>query len=736
MMISNKLAELAISEVSPSAFEQFCQIFASAEGQGKFVPLGGVHDGGADGYFETDKGNGSFAQVSKQATSQPKINSTIDRLRDFGRDVKKLVYFTSEIVPNSDIIREKSFDRDNVLVFIRDRKYLASNINKYPAAIKAAQDLLIPSLDHLRELSNNRSVPQNVLANHRDLSVYLTQEIERRRDESDLSESVCDSLILWALEGTDPAKGVFLNEDQIVGKVLDALPTARGLFKSRVKHRLSVLRQKSNGVGREINFHKDKGYVLPYETRKKIELENIHDAELKQAASSAISDRIVALDQNATSAQIDAAVELCHLALHKMFELQGLDLACFAAGKEPDTNFSKTIRDSVESVLPANDSNSPEVIDLVLRVMRGLFYDCSPEERDYIGRLSRTYTMLFAIQADPKIAEYFDKMSKDLILYVGSDILIRAVSEYFLDDKDQATTNLLKILSAGGARLVITPLTLAEVWNHMRSDLFWWEKEYQETEKYFGLSDASHYPRILMRAYMYAKLNPELSNNIKPKSFANYLHTFVDLEDLRRDRSQESLQAYLMHRFSLKFESELDFYSGLEGVQIRSLTEKVLAKRVGFRSEEKERILAENDAKQILRIYQKRKEIGDSSPDNPFGFRVWWLTAATSVTRATGELVEANGGHRYLMRPQFLLTYVSYTPKLASIRKNFSEVFPSKLGIRLSYRAKRDVFLETVKEATKHVHTDESRARYTIRKLTNELKGGGFVSNDNDEDVR
>jgi hypothetical protein len=140
--------------------------------------------------------------------------------------------------------------------------------------------------------------------------------------------------------------------------------------------------------------------------------------------------------------------------------------------------------------------------------------------------------------------------------------------------------------------------------------------------------------------------------------------------------------------------------------------------------------LAENDALQVLRIYQRRKIEGDNSPTNPFGYSVWWLTQEVSVVRATGDLVKKNAGARYLMRPEFLLTYVSYAPKLKEIRENFREFFPSKLGVRLSYRAKKEVFERTVKEALTHAHTDEARARYTVRKLTNELKGGAYAEMD------
>jgi hypothetical protein len=54
------------------------------------------------------------------------------------------------------------------------------------------------------------------------------------------------------------------------------------------------------------------------------------------------------------------------------------------------------------------------------------------EERLYLGKLSRTYLLLFSLNAEPRIIEYFQTMASDFYLYVGSDILIHALSERYL----------------------------------------------------------------------------------------------------------------------------------------------------------------------------------------------------------------------------------------------------------------------------------------------------------------
>lgn len=708
------------------------ELFANSAGYGKCVALGGMHDGGADAYFEVDGRNDFFVQISKEASTTTKIKKTIDRIREDGREIKKLTYITSKVVPKSDKIRESIFIDRSVLVEIRDRIYVAQSTNDFPSAVQAAKDYLLPSLDYLKELHNSEIAPRGVLNNHRELAVFLTQEIERRRDDSSLPESVCDSLILWALEGTDPDSEKFLDKAGILKIIEDALPTASSMIRSRIDHRLSVLSDKGAPTGRLINFHKkENAYCLPYETRRNIETENVEDHELKAKASNSFAKRAMVECEDIQSDKVDEVVETCHSALHSMFEKQGLEMACFAAGHDLDKSFSKVISECVHESIDADDHSPIRTSEISMKVLRGVFYQSHTDERQYLARLSRTYTMLFALQAEPKIAEYFDKMSRKLILYVGSDIIIRALSEYFLDEEDQATTNLLKLLHAAGAKLILTERTLQEVWFHMMSDLRDFEANYHDAEKWFDGASAKDFPRILMRSYLYAKHDPVKSDRDKPRSFADYLNLFLDISDLRNNREPDSLESFLTFRFQLQFESSADMQQGIPENEIEGLAEKILEKKGQGRVGSK-KLLAVNDALQVLRIYERRRQENDNSPSNPFGYSIWWLTQESAVVRATSDVVKRNRGARFLMRPEFLLTYVAYAPRLREIRANFKSFFPSNLGVRLSYRAKKDVFDRTVAEAVQQAHTDEARAQHTIRKMTNELKGAKYAEVDMD----
>ena len=78
------------------------------------------------------------------------------------------------------------------------------------------------------------------------MCVFLGQEIERRRGNTDLLKAVTDSLILLALEGTDPADDKFLMRDEILNKIEDALPSAKHFIRGVFNHRIESLASKHN----------------------------------------------------------------------------------------------------------------------------------------------------------------------------------------------------------------------------------------------------------------------------------------------------------------------------------------------------------------------------------------------------------------------------------------------------------------------------------------------------------
>ena len=105
--IHPELVQVALERVEGFAFERFSQDFLSVLEGRKFVPVGGTHDGGADGLFDCGAGR-SYYQFTIQENHRDKIRKTVARLAEFGRDVKTLYYLTSRFIPHVDKEEDRS----------------------------------------------------------------------------------------------------------------------------------------------------------------------------------------------------------------------------------------------------------------------------------------------------------------------------------------------------------------------------------------------------------------------------------------------------------------------------------------------------------------------------------------------------------------------------------------------------------------------------------------------------
>ena len=133
--------------VEGTAFENFFNAFYPALAGIEFVPLGGYHDGGADGFLDNavyeaeNQKPGGFYQASTEADHRSKIRRTVQRLREFGRDPKSLTYVTSRRVGAIDQEEEALHTELGVFVKIRDCNWIAGNMNSSPATVAAFPEL-------------------------------------------------------------------------------------------------------------------------------------------------------------------------------------------------------------------------------------------------------------------------------------------------------------------------------------------------------------------------------------------------------------------------------------------------------------------------------------------------------------------------------------------------------------------------------------------------------------------
>ena len=720
--INFKLAEIALSNVTGEVFEKFFHAFYSSIAGSQFIPLGGIHDGGADAFFEEsifeveNRKPTKFFQASIQEDFRSKIRKTVRRLKEVGRQPTVLEYFTSRTINKIDMEMENLSNELEVYIFIRDNKWIIANINNSQQTVEAFNSYLRPNVNFLEEIGGNSllsSAPENCA---RTMCVFLGQEIDRRRGNTDLLRSVTDSLILWALEGTNPDNDNFMTREKVLKKIMNALPSAKHFIHKQFDQRIEGLASKGNASGREVRWHrKEDKFCLPYATRLEVEKENTQDEHLKLKVIQVYEQRAKNF-QNNEGIQPELVAEIVHRALELTFENNGLVLSNFLTGDDQDDQ-TLTISDQVDyAISEANLSQelAARVRHMSQSILRDAFYNSVEEERVYYGKLSRTYTLLFTLRNVPQIVDYFQEMSSNFILFIGADIIIRALSERYLAEKDQMTVNMLRILSGAGSTLILTQTTVEEVQHHIKVTNYEFQNNFAVIEQDLDKEFTKHADKILLRAYFHAKFDPHVEN--PPKGWRNFVEQICNFNDIQNaSKSVRQVMQYLVTKFKFEY---LDT-DELDELTKRNEVEQLASDLIEIKSSD---VLAENDARQVLAVYGKRKKLKEEHRPNPYGYRVWWLTHETRIRQKTKK-IEKQKGAKYIMRPEFILNFIALSPKTAEVRESYEKIFPTLLGVKLANRMREDIFHKVINQAKELRDYDEARIKVMMSEMSNRLKG-------------
>lgn len=718
--ISPDLVRIALDKVEGFPFERFVNDFYPSIVGRAFVPLGGVKDGGGDAFQEPihqdDRKPESFFQASVGVQVEDKIRATVSRLREFGRRPKSLTFVTSRSVKYTDTIEESLTEELDLTVRIRDASYIVSHINDGDQTKAAFEHHLRYLTDYLKSVGASRLIFPSKHVRDPTVFVFLAQELERRQGDHSIVVSVIDSLILWALEGTDPDKGILMSEAEIANRIKDTLPSVEQLVKPRLRKRLAKLAEKANPVGRQVRWYKaDDLFCLPYETRRFIEAENREDEDLKIEVLQSIEDRILSVPRTGVGDEgVRLATEVSLRALQLTFEREGVEFAAYLA--RSDSGEHATIVDSINAALDERGVTGRRRLLLAAAsfdALRGVLYESRRPEREYLHKLSRTYALLFTLNTEPRLIEYFQEMAGDFYLYVGSDQLVRALSEHYLPEADQATRNTLLMAARSGAHLVLTQAALEEVvWNLRTSD-FEFENTFKAVEKHVTYELARNSPKILVRAYLYATMSNASQRHL-PTNWPSFVHQFCDYADLHKAQAFDSIRRYLQGTFSMEFQSSDNMNTLVDATQLEILTERLC--------EIKNDQLAHNDALTALAVYGQRRRGREITTTSEFGYRTWWLTSETRILRHTADLIRDNNDARYIMRPDFLLNFLTFAPAASQARDAFASVFPSLLGMTLSRRMPEEPFKKLLSKVAEAESMDDARRSAAMSRYADQLK--------------
>lgn len=708
-----------------SIFEKFGQQFIAAQTNSlDFIPVGGTRDGGIDGleYTWTISGrpNKTIYQFSIQDSPRTKIRNTLERLKQSVPDCKRVYYVTNQIVRDQNELIDNAFDDYGVSLTINDKAWFEAHVNSSPQTINVFRRM---EQQHFHAYERSNTIISSFDSKDPRIYVFLRQQIENKsRDYGGkttvhLDEILMDSLILVALEGTDPEKGILRSREEIQKRILEITDINASWVIEILPRRLKALSDKPT---RRIRHHKKVDqYCLPYETRSEITERNIADHALHdhftKSVGALLEDRLNEEDINIRSFK---PVELALDILRELFHKQGLEFAQFVStgdgGVLIDQSLDEIVRQKIISVgIPPKVRNAIQFI--LLEVFRQVIYNGDEHQKEYLAKLSNTYNMLFLLQIDPTLARYFEHVAADLRIYVDSSILIPAMAEYFLEPHNQRYTILLRHARDAGISILVNSYVIGEIENHIRNMKTIFLTEYESREDLFNdRMSVIFVEEILIRAYFYAKLNGQITN------FREFIEEFVSWRMYGDMRGE--LILWLEDQFGVQFvENEIK----LDPEAVEQLTQALAPLKA---NDEKR---ARTDAKQLLTIYELRKENNESSRTGIFGYSTWWLTSDVTSQIAFQRIASAkqNGASPYI-RADYIYNYISLAPSKKHVDAIYQKMFPTLLGVNISFYVPSEVasYIRKLFNDYQQI-VDKPRFRAKLREFIHYLK-----SNPNHQD--
>lgn len=314
----------------------------------------------------------------------------------------------------------------------------------------------------------------------------------------------------------------------------------------------------------------------------------------------------------------------------------------------------------------------------------------------------------------------------DLRIYVGTDIIVRCLSEAMVQEPSRGMTNSLKLLNSAGVRLRVTRQTLSEVFSHIRLSTSIFRNEFESWFRHAELYQVKNCDRILIRSFFYAFLEPE-KHTRQPRDWSDYLRNFgaaawfAKLDGLTSEEYIDEFGSFLVDKYNLDF-VEID--EVIEKID-KSVEDRITNEILQLRDNPSDgtRILAMNDAQMALFVNAERISRNEKVSSNLYGFNTWWLTEETTVLKALRKYKQRDD---VVMHPQFLMNHFILDPSF--MKENQEEnrrILPSLFGLRITDRVPPTEMKNFVQSIGDLAGLDEAAQRARIRHASNKLKRAG-----------
>lgn len=716
--MSDQLISLAIDNISKTDFETWAQkVLATTEGI-EFAPTGGVHDGGQDGFIREIEGQTThYIQITKQEDTRTKIRETVAAIRK-QRKLDQLTFVTSQVEQNRDLLEAKWGQEFSLRLRIHDRSWLLVRASLDDTLKDELYGYVRGLLD---ELNRGTTVRRQIGRQDRlSIVTYLEAQAKSLPKAEDFQNICLDTVIYAALQGTDPAEEKFKTSDELRSEL--ELSHAQLLAKAstQLEDRLEFLSSKSNYP--RLRKHPGGKFALPFEVRSQFGEFNLSIQNQEDTFLACLSSRIRAEAPELSNEMHGKILNLVRDSLHETFRQQAMNFAKSFSASTEDANIE--VFSIIAELAKEIEFDPPELEaaqELAASVFRRACYSSEDGERAFLETLMKYYTVQFVMHGDAVVSEYFSEMSKRLRVYLGTDIIVRCLSETFVKEKSRGMTNALSRIQRAGVTLRITRRTLEEVFSHLHATYLTFRNDFEGWYRKGSLQDIMQSDRILIRAFGYAYFEP-IGHTRQPRDWSDFLNQFGRASWFAEpDRNIDDFGSFLIDRYSFEFVELEGVTSKIDTDLAQEIADGILNARdrgttTGYAK------LALNDAQMALLITAERNELGERVTKDLYGYNTWWMTEEAKVLR---ELRKRNLPANIVMHPQFLINHLLLDRVALSGNQQTKDLTPTLFGLRITDRVPTGSlkqFLDAVRDMGE---LDEAAQRARIRAAANRLKSDG-----------
>ena len=693
-------------------FEQFAQKICSVIFGDEFIPVGGVGDQGIDALkyvYSRKKYSKLIYQMSTEKVhwkqEDHKITLTQDKLIENKIETDKLYFITNRKVLRKDLIQDNFYEKYEKPLTIYDMDWFVTNILSEPRAADVYISFVESNVHEYKK--PGKMVEIGSFTTDPRLYVFLRQQADEGGN-SEVESNVIDGLILYSLEGTDSDKGIFKTTEEIKTAIKELTKFSLNEFDKKINERLIELSKKPN---RKVKHHvQDNKFCLPFETRVELVERDIRDAQLQKDFKQE-SEKLIKANLKIVDVNVKNVYTIFEEILHSIYYRQGLEFSEFIINNTCKDIVDDSLRTIVGRVVDDTDikiENSSKVKTALLVSLREIAYNGSHVQREFLRRLSKTYMMIFLTQNDPKITMFFQALANKLEVFVGTSILIPALSEFFLENENKRYWNLLTGAKESGVSLKINEYIVDELVSHIKGIKSNYLSLYKDAESEYLEDEISmlYIDEILIRAYFYARKRNKVTD------FDSFLMKFVQ-PNLRNVR--EDIIFYLKEEFSIEFIATASQAVTLDESEVDTLVEHLKAKKQNSQKR------AEVDAKLILHVYKLREKNNETDSSGIFGYKTWWLSQDINTFKSVQEVFQDKYTVSCYMRADFMYKYISLSPKRKDIDILYKNCFPNLLGVNLSYHIPQGVSDFVSQKMVEHKDTNPKIVRRILKNLTEKL---------------